>query len=128
MNLDAYKSPVHCLVVLMIMMTILLVMTTMMPMMLAHHEADVQTDADVSDAHDDDNLVGDDDDDDEMTMHLSMLMMTMMICWHPGQVPQCNAIPTTVKLWLSVQSHAKLKQHCDPVPGAHGPSPAFVER
>ena len=55
-------------------------------------------------------------------------MTMMMICGHSEQVPQRNAIPTTVNLWQSVQSHTKLRQNCDPVLGAHGPSPAFVER
>ena len=40
--------------------------------------------------------VGDDDDDD---------------MWHSRQVQRLNAISTAVKLWLSFQSHAKLKQN-----------------
>ena len=52
----------------------------------------------------------------------------MMICGDSGQVPQRNAIPTTVNLWLSVQPHAKIKQNHGPVLGALGPSPIFVQR
>ena len=60
----------------------------------------------------------------DLVVRTIVWLMMMMICGPSGQVPQRNEIPTTVKLWLSVQSHAKLKQNCDPVLGARGPSPA----
>ena len=46
--------------------------------------------------------------------------MKTLICGPLGQVPQRNAMPATVKLWLSVQSVV-------PVLGALGPSPNFVQ-
>ena len=40
----------------------------------------------------------------------------MMIGRHSGQVSRHSAIPTTVKLWLFIQSHAQLKQICAQCP------------
>ena len=59
----------------------------------------------------------------KMQMMTKVMMTMMMICGHSGQVSQRNAIPTSVKLWLSVQSSSKTEAktvipswvHLDPV-------------